>query len=83
MEGRLQNQLGALLETMSRARLFRSLAMCWAIAAAVGLALLVSESVMGHERHRIIWIIPLVAGGILVAVMLAGLKRQAGAFPAE
>ena len=62
MEARLQTQLGALAQMLRRARLWRALASCWAVAAAVGLALLVIQSLMGREFHLKLWVMPLAVG---------------------
>ena len=44
MEARLQTQLGPLGQMLRHARLCRALASCWAVAAAVGLALFVIKA---------------------------------------
>jgi hypothetical protein len=77
MEARLQTQLGALGQMIRRARLWRALASCWAVAAAVGLALVVIQGLMGREFHRNIWVLPLTIGLAMAVVVLTRRNGQA------
>ena len=77
MEARLQTQLGALAQMLRRARLLRALASCWAVAAAVGLALLVIQSLMGRELPLKLWVLPLAVGMALAGVVFLRQKQQA------
>ncbi len=77
MEARLQTQLGALGQMLRRARLWRALASCWAVAAAVGLALFVIQSLMGRELHRNIWVLPMIVGLAMAVGVFMRRKGQA------
>jgi hypothetical protein len=77
MEARLQTQLGVLEQMLRRARLWRALASCWAVAAAVGLALLVIQSLMGRELPLKLSIMPLAVGMALAGVVFLRQKQQA------
>jgi hypothetical protein len=75
MEARLQTQLGVLAQLRRRARLWRALASCWAVAAAVGLALLVVQSLNGRAYQLRLWLIPLAIGAALAGIVFV---RQKG-----
>ena len=77
MEARLQTQFGALAQMLRRARLWRALASCWAVAAAMGLALLVIQSLMGREFHLKLWVMPLAVGMVLAGIVFMRQKQQA------
>ena len=68
MERRLQSRLDPLARMLRHARLFRALAICWAVAAAVGLLLFLMEVLLGRALEQPVWIIPAVVG-----LMMAGL----------
>jgi hypothetical protein len=76
MEPRLQTRFDALEELQRRARFFRALAACWALAAAVGLAILVVQGLFGRALLRQIWILPPGLGALLAAVVY--LRRDRG-----
>ena len=77
MEARLQTQLSALAQVLHRARLWRALASCWAVAAAVGLTLLVIQSLMGREFHLKLWVVPLAVGIALAGIVCLRQRQQA------
>jgi hypothetical protein len=77
MEVRLQTQFSTLAQMHRRARLWRALASCWAVAAAVGLALLVIQSLIGRELQLKLWVIPLVVGTALAGIVFLRQKQQA------
>jgi hypothetical protein len=58
------------------ARLFRALAICWAIAAAVGVALFVAEAMIGRAFHRQAWVVPLTVGVIMAGVVVLRQKER-------
>jgi hypothetical protein len=72
MEARLYFQFNFLKKLFRRARLLRSLAACWAIAAAVGIILFLI--------HVEIWILPVAIGIALAVVVLARRKNGQGDF---
>src|SRR5208282_6329157 len=77
MEARLQTQLSALAQMLHRARLWRALASCWAVAAAVGLTLLVIQSLMGREFNLKLWVVPLAVGIALAGIVCLRQRQQA------
>src|ERR1035438_108237 len=77
IEARLRTQLSALAQMLNRARLWRALAGCWAVAAAVGLALLVIQSLMGREFHLKLWVMPLAVGVVLAGIVFLRQRQQA------
>ncbi len=81
MEARLQTQLGPLAKMLRHARLCRALAICWALAAAAGLALFVIEILSGRVFFQEGWLVPLVLAVILAGVVFIRQKRVADDFP--
>jgi hypothetical protein len=77
MEARLQTQFGALAQILRRTRLWRALASRWAVAAAVGLALFVIQSLTGREFHLKLWVMPLTVGMVLAGIVFMRPKQQA------
>ncbi len=70
MEPRLRQRLEGFTRMMRRARLFQNLAVCWAIAAAAGLMLFLSQKVLGLDLGRAIPFLPLFGGIIFSAIIL-------------
>ncbi len=81
MEARLQNQLGALAEMRRRARLYRALAICWLLAAAIGFALFLIRIVSGGEFPKHIWVVPLMMGLVAAGVALMRQNKRASKIP--
>jgi hypothetical protein len=81
MEARLQNRLGALVQMRRRARRWRALTICWAVAAALGLALLVIQSLMARGSHPNLWFVPLVIGLALAGIVFIRQKQRSDAIP--
>jgi len=65
MEPRLQSQLGDLAQVQRRSRQARAVAMAWLVAAAVGVALLVLQNIVGGEVNPALWLLPLATGVVL------------------
>jgi len=76
MEARLQTKLGVLAQLLRRARFMRALASCWAAAAALGLALLVVQALMGRQFPPKLWFTPLVVGFVLAGIVFLRQKQQ-------
>jgi hypothetical protein len=75
MERRLQNKLDNFGQTLRRARLWHSLAMCWAGAAILGAALLLIEWALG-EHFQILPFFMVAAAIIAAAIILARQKKR-------
>jgi hypothetical protein len=76
METRLQIRLGPLAKMLRLTRLFRALTICWAAAAAAGLALLVLQILIGGSFHRQTWVVPLIVGVIMAGVVFLRKKER-------
>jgi hypothetical protein len=68
METRLKNQLDSLAQALRRARLWRALSICWALAAGVGLILL------GLRCY--VWVAPLLLGLALAGIAWRRFKKR-------
>ncbi len=68
IEIRLHHQLAALDSCRRGARLWRRLAVCWAVLAAAGLLLFVGHRVTG--ANTVIWWWLLIAGGLIAAIVI-------------
>ena len=72
MESRLRNQLGQLERALRRTRLWRELAFCWAAAAALGVILLLAQSV-ADWNSRLSWLLPPAAAA---AALVGAIERD-------
>src|SRR5438445_3188517 len=70
MESRLPKRLEELAQIRRRARLGRTLALCWLVAVALGLALLAAQPLFDWEFSRIIRLSPVILGIVLTVVAL-------------
>jgi hypothetical protein len=74
MEPRLQNRLAGLAHMRKRVRLHWCLARCWAVAAAIGLSLLLVQSLTSRELPRKLWLLPIGVGVALSTYL--GLRHR-------
>jgi hypothetical protein len=74
MEERLQTRFGGMAHTLHRWRRFRALAICWIVAGALAVGLLVLQGFTGQEAHPYLWLVPPLFGIVLAGLVL--LRRQ-------
>jgi hypothetical protein len=69
MDPRLQIRLAPFARMLRQARLSRDLAVCWGVAAIVGVALFLLQVLVGRIFHYPIWIIPLAVGVVMAGMV--------------
>jgi hypothetical protein len=70
MDPRLEKQLGRLESAERRAKLWRRLALCWLVATAFCILLLVLHRAAGWNAH-LVWTLPLALGAVCALVVFA------------
>ena len=75
MEPRLQAKFGDYERTLNRARVWRSLARCWAAAAAFALALLLVKWALG-DNSRLFQVLPIVIAVVAAMIVLAREQKR-------
>lgn len=81
IESRLHALLGPLAQMLRRAQLFRALAISWAAAAALGLALLALQILTDRIFFQQIWIVPLIIAVVMAGMVLMRQKEPANDLP--
>jgi len=77
MDARLRKQFGELEQMHRRAGWHSALAKCWAAAFAIGLALVVAQSLAGSPPWRWLRVVPVACGVAMAAATLLLKRRQA------